>query len=675
MPPKKQSSHLKKIKESKAQNFKNDLDVNSSDDSETIIGSDEELSSDDELNDEIWYDNTFEDDFNSILPSVFDKMMAASASASSNPKRPSVYMGNAASTVRRKNAAFKVAAANTNPLTSFFPKKDSPGDVVVDDNDDRIVDSLDDLGEVEVIKKFEDALLTLSVLEKDKNIDLGVKTRIQAMCQYFRLRIKNYGAYDASQIIAESIGAKPWRARLIRTWSNQFLKDGALPISRRGKHQKIKSLMHDEDIHGLLVEYLWSKKCDVNVKDFKKHIEEELFPSIGIEEEKKISETTIRVWLRKLGWNHQKLRKGTYMDGHERPDVILAREKFLEKISSFEKFMPTPSEDDITILNEPTLVPGETKHIMVVHDESIFYANDGKTTYWGPNSHAPLRKKGMGLSLHVSDFLTEVEGRLKFEEETACVIMKPGVNRDGWWTSEDLVDQIKNKAIPIFEKCFPDAVGVFAFDNATSHSCFANDALIATRMNLNPGGSDKYTFRDGVMPDGQPQKMHLEDGRQKGIKMILKERNLWPSSDKLIRVCEDCKNHTPTREDCCAVRILSLQQDFASQRPLIQEIIEEHGHKVIFFPKFHCELNFIEYFWGAVKKYTRDNCDYTFKGLEKTVPEALNSVSLEQIRKYARYSWRFIDAYRKGLTGSRALYAVKKYKSHRCILENVAMEE
>src|SRR5687768_5325948 len=31
MPPKKQSSHLKKIKESKAQNFKNDLDVNSGD--------------------------------------------------------------------------------------------------------------------------------------------------------------------------------------------------------------------------------------------------------------------------------------------------------------------------------------------------------------------------------------------------------------------------------------------------------------------------------------------------------------------------------------------------------------------------------------------------------------------------------------------------------------------
>lgn len=194
-------------------------------------------------------------------------------------------------------------------------------------------------------------------------------------------------------------------------------------------------------------------------------------------------------------------------------------------------------------------------------------------------------------------------------------------------------------------------------------------------MNLNPGGSDKYTFRDGILPNGQPQKMHLVDGRQKGIKVILKERNLWPTDDKLVRKCEDCKRHSSTREDCCAVQILSLQPDFASQRPLIQEIIEDHGHKVIFFPKFHCELNFIEYFWGAAKKYARKNCDYSFKGLEKTVPEALESISLEQIRKYARRSWRFIDAYRKGLTGPHALYAVKKYKSHRRIPQNFDINE
>ena len=44
---------------------------------------------------------------------------------------------------------------------------------------------------------------------------------------------------------------------------------------------------------------------------------------------------------------------------------------------------------------------------------------------------------------------------------------------------------------------------------------------------------------------------------------------------------------------------------------MIQEVIEERGHKVIFYPKFHSELNFIEMYWKASKKYSRKNCDYT----------------------------------------------------------------
>jgi hypothetical protein len=66
--------------------------------------------------------------------------------------------------------------------------------------------------------------------------------------------------------------------------------------------------------------------------------------------------------------------------------------------------------------------------------------------------------------------------------------MTPGANNDGWWTGEDLVAQVRDKVIPIFEERFPDAIGVFAFDNATSHAAFAPDALVAKRMNLGPKG-------------------------------------------------------------------------------------------------------------------------------------------------------------------------------------------
>src|SRR5438128_608489 len=99
--------------------------------------------------------------------------------------------------------------------------------------------------------------------------------------------------------------------------------------------------------------------------------------------------------------------------------------------------MSKPLNDDILILEEPVLGVDKKRHILITHDESVFYANDGKKTFWGPVRHQLLRKKGAGLSLHVSDFLTEIDRRLKFENEEACVMMKPGINRDGWWKMED----------------------------------------------------------------------------------------------------------------------------------------------------------------------------------------------------------------------------------------------
>lgn len=70
----------------------------------------------------------------------------------------------------------------------------------------------------------------------------------------------------------------------------------------------------------------------------------------------------------------------------------------------------------------------------------------------------------------------------------ACCYLTPGRNQEGYWTAEDLLNQIKNKAIPIFETKFPDAIAVFAFDNSANHAAYAKNALVAKRMNLGPGG-------------------------------------------------------------------------------------------------------------------------------------------------------------------------------------------
>jgi hypothetical protein len=46
--------------------------------------------------------------------------------------------------------------------------------------------------------------------------------------------------------------------------------------------------------------------------------------------------------------------------------------------------------------------------------------------------------------------------------------------------------------------------------------------------------------------------------------------------------------------DCCLARILSLHDDYRSEKSGLEKLFEKRGHEVVFIPKFHCELNPIE---------------------------------------------------------------------------------
>ena len=132
-----------------------------------------------------------------------------------------------------------------------------------------------------------------------------------------------------------------------------------------------------------------------------------------------------------------------------------------------------------------------------------------------------------------------------------------------------------------------------------------------------------------------------------------------------------------TSSTCCTTSILENQSDFKEQCSLVQQTIEELGHFCLFLPKYHCKLNFIEYFWGAVKKYLRDNTDYTFKCLQDNVPKAMASVLLTTIQKWEQRTIWWCEAYRSGKGAKEAQIAVKKFsskqfKSHRRVTEAYA---
>lgn len=182
-------------------------------------------------------------------------------------------------------------------------------------------------------------------------------------------------------------------------------------------------------------------------------------------------------------------------------------------------------------------------------------------------------------------------------------------------------------------------------------------------------GNEKVTQSMVFPPD------HLEfPNEPKGMKQVLIERGLWDNHLKM-----QCKTCPGTVLDCCAAQILKNQDDFKSQQSLVQEVITNAGHLCIFLPKYHCELNFIEFFWGAVKKYLRDHCDYTFATLQENLPKAMASVDVSTIRKWEHRMIRWMDAYRSGLDAKDAQFQVqkfssRKYKSHRRVPETLARQ-
>jgi hypothetical protein len=330
----------------------------------------------------------------------------------------------------------------------------------------------------------------------------------------------------------------------------------------------------------------------------------------------------------------------------------------------------------------------ERRLVLVSHDESTTQANDGKKKSWVHENEHALKKKGLGRGIHQSDVICSTVGWVKAASQS----LEYGKNYEGYWNGELFVKQVSKetvkihisnyiltsqlheKIIPAFEAAHgPRYQALFMVDNSQGHSAYSKDALLSSCMNLHPGGK-QARMRDGwFTQNGQkvvqlmifPVDHHEFPDQPKGMKQVLQERGLWINGLKM-----KCRDKCLVESvNCCSKRLLEVQPDFQEQRSLVQEVIEAAGHLGIFLPKFHCELNFIEYFWGAIKKFLCDQCDYTFTMLQENLPKALGSVSVETIRRWEHRMWHWLEAYDDGLATREAQlhvqkFSSRKYKSH-----------
>ncbi|PWW73005.1 hypothetical protein C7212DRAFT_222245 [Tuber magnatum] len=88
-----------------------------------------------------------------------------------------------------------------------------------------------------------------------------------------------------------------------------------------------------------------------------------------------------------------------------------------------------------------------------------------------------------------------------------------------------------------------------------------------------------------------------------GLQSVLEEHVLWHSQlglDCCLLLRKHQEDGTGTR--CYTRKIISMQPDFTQRKGRLQEEVERLGHIILFLPKFYCEINWIEYYWGRSKK-------------------------------------------------------------------------
>ena len=361
--------------------------------------------------------------------------------------------------------------------------------------------------EVEKIIEMMDTLMPLIVPVMNNNTPGSTKncyqsSKYRSVYFYFTKRLEGFKKYEASKFAASMTWlnhSEDYRPKIIRAWAKEFLMNGVLSPHRQGVHVKKQSFLSDADVKEMVLKMIRETKPEQRSPlNIKKHVDEVVAPSLlGVNVQ--VSEKTVRNYMHEWGYMYRKNKKDIYFDGHEREDVVKYRQEWSKRMVTYMEKMDFFSGENEESVLEPVLEEGEKKIVLVTHDESTFYAHDSRTDMWLENDESIIRKKGPGRSIMVSEFQCPCHGTMKIRSWMSRKFFKAGSGRDGWWTSADMIKQLKEDAIPLFEALHPDCVGVFLFDQSSNHQAYADDALVASRMTLKEKPAPlngKFNFRD-----------------------------------------------------------------------------------------------------------------------------------------------------------------------------------
>jgi hypothetical protein len=246
-----------------------------------------------------------------------------------------------------------------------------------------------------------------------------------------------------------------------------------------------------------------------------------------------------------------------------------------------------------------------------------------------------------------------------------CVIFGVGKNHNGSFSNEDIVQQVC-KAMEILKKHYLHEDHIFIYNNVATHQKHPENAPTAQKMHKNTPKNGKNWLVEVTMcnkaavvvcnKNGDVKKMkeQMLNGEFNGkCQSFYYDHAKHPSVFKgMVKILFKCgfenarkllvghpkfkcppwaPNVTPK---CYCQHILYEEVDFTEGKSILEVECKKQGFEVLFLPKFHCELNFIEMCWVRAKYHYELNPPLSKEeDLWQNMISALSTVTLTEMQR------------------------------------------
>ena len=307
--------------------------------------------------------------------------------------------------------------------------------------------------------------------------------------------------------------------------------------------------------------------------------------------------------------------------------------------------------------------PTEEPTAIFFHDETTFKSGEQCSKRWYYNNNSNFISKGRGRSLMVSDFLMahpsgpffslddeewasaikkypslQEEIECNYEPQSCTGSMVPG--QDGYFDNASILAQ--------FERLFQMLEFKREFNYPVKHKIeiVVDNARTHTKLDVNindfrlkPGGFCPNEYLEWIDENNNKQviSLYFKDGPNKGLSKDLKQISIELGMKEISHL-----------------KLPELKKELAKHPAFfgttkLELLAKKYGVKIIFCPKYHCEVNPIEGLWCNQKQYVRSRTDQSYDKMLELINESREhfieiDLNIHLIRRF----WRVLVGYKNG---------------------------